>query len=101
MDRQQGDGRGICVARIEGSRPQGQKRCEDHENADKVSPAVFHDLAPLGRKHRGFDVPTAMRIRQLQEKVSVASQSQRSPPGLPSRRTSREHRATMIAAWRG
>jgi hypothetical protein len=65
VGRQQGEGRGICVARIEGSRPQWRKRCEDHEDADKVSPAVFHDLAPLGRKHRGLDVPTAMRILKI------------------------------------
>src|ERR1700758_2298479 len=45
VGRQQGKGRGICVARIQGSRPQWQKRCENHENVDKVSPAAFHDVA--------------------------------------------------------
>jgi hypothetical protein len=54
VGRQQGGGREICVARIQGSRPQWQKRCEDHADADKVSPAVFQGLAPSGPNHRGL-----------------------------------------------
>jgi hypothetical protein len=75
MGYQQGEGYWICVARIEGSRPQWQKRCEDHEDADRVSPAVFHDLAPLDREYRGFDVPTAVRLLNIRRPATTREAS--------------------------
>jgi hypothetical protein len=50
LSRRKGERGEIGVARIEYSRTQCQKRCEEYKDDDKGPPATFHTLAPLGQR---------------------------------------------------
>jgi hypothetical protein len=75
VSRQQGEGCRICVARFQGSGPQWQKHSEDDGDAGKVSPAIFHGLAPLGRNTSREDQGNRSAINQEATTNAVPARS--------------------------
>jgi hypothetical protein len=101
VGRQQGEGRGICVARIQGSRPQWQKRCEDHADAAKVPPTVFHGFAPSGPNIAGLTCRRLCEFGSCKKKYRLHPKASAARPVFLRARASGAHRAAIIAARRG